>query len=188
MPIELTHLLPQPQCPSYGASIPSHRLRLFSERHSSTSAPLGIQCYQCRAILKADRRFMFTAVAVIAALTAAIPFAAAAIPYQHLQLPLGGSLCVVVLSAGFLLPTRFVRFSVAGHGERIELLWHFFEEPEIQAIRREENEEIAPLVEWVAARPDDTSPLWACASCGSENPNTFEVCWKCRRPRIVDKR
>jgi hypothetical protein len=91
-----------------------------------------------------------------------------------------------------LLARRFSALVPARPGDRLNFAPDLLNTPEELAKRaelRKASEADALALKEIAdpARvqelSDQTRAKWQCSGCGSENPETFDLCWKCQRIR-----
>ena len=147
---------------------------------------VGVLCDKCGVQLRVRRLFAFITVA------SAVVCAMALIFYLFMirQTPKGSAeyalgllgAMLAALGANRLAP-YFVALEPAAPGEQLFVFANSWDTPHSRAIRLQEEASMGKPFqpEPLGNIGVTAAPPWRCPTCSSENPATFEICWKCNR-------
>lgn len=181
-------LVEPPKCPHCGEPVSAADLRReFGRRHTFfDTTKWGIRCPVCKAVLKL-RKGRTYALAVLFYGTALIGWTSLSTYGPALDSEARQVLVLALTVAWVLVYLRwaplFAQLEEAGPDEKIQIHKspdeQLAEDPQYQAELKEAEEQS----QWTESVNDPSRKPWRCASCGEEVPATFDICWKCQKPK-----
>ena len=182
-----------PECPNCGQRVNAADLRrLFGRRRGLwDDREWGIACPGCHAVLKV-RKWRPYAVGLFLYLALVIGGIAVMANYASVVGKDAGKLLMFVLIAGgYAAYARWVpllsQLRLPGPDEQITADKSFeqmaAEDPQYQ----QDIQEAQERDRWVEEANNPSRKPWRCASCGEDNPATFDICWKCQQAKPSEK-
>ena len=181
-------LLGIPICPNCSQPVDPRDLRreFFRRRSPFSETRYGLECPTCHQILKLKRWRSYALGLVLYPAAIVTPIAAA----RHLPPLDHDSELILFLACGaayaavyFLWAPRLAMLERPAPDEQLVAGRSFEANQEDDPQYREYLRELDEQNEWVEQVNSPRRSPWRCTACGEENPETFDICWKCGGPR-----